>query len=74
MRRARRGPGVTGPLDSRTAYFWKQSSWGGSLLGSCAPARRANAGPGGHGHDGKPKDKKPPPGKPRPSPTAPAMP
>ena len=45
--------GVTGPLDSRTAYFWKQSSWGGSLAGACAPVRvRADGDHGGKGHDG----------------------
>jgi membrane peptidoglycan carboxypeptidase len=74
MRRAHRGPGITGPLGSRTAYFWKQSSWGGPLLGSCAPVRRVDGGQGGHGHGDKPKHKKPPPGKPGPSPTAPAVP
>ena len=63
MRRARRGQGVTGPLDSRTAYFWKQSSWGGSLAGACAPVRvRADGDHGGKGHDGgKPKHGKKPP-------------
>ena len=63
MRRARRGQGVMGPLDSRTAYFWKQSSWGGSLAGACAPVRvRADGGHGGKGHDGgKPKHGKKPP-------------
>jgi membrane peptidoglycan carboxypeptidase len=33
--RARRGPGVLGPLDSRTAYFWGKRTWGGPLIGSC---------------------------------------
>lgn len=64
MRRARRGPGVMGPLDSRTAYFWKQSSWGGQLLGSCRPSSvrtKADHG-GGHGgdHGDKPKHRKSP--------------
>ncbi|MEO8438320.1 MAG: transglycosylase domain-containing protein, partial [Chloroflexota bacterium] len=35
MSRARGGPGRVGPYDSRTAYFWKESSWGGSIAGSC---------------------------------------
>ena len=35
VRRARRGPGVTGQFDSRTAYFWGERSWGGSLAGPC---------------------------------------
>jgi membrane peptidoglycan carboxypeptidase len=72
MRRAHRGPGVVGPLDSRTAYFWKQSSWGGSLLGTCGPARRADAGQGGRGdHGGKPRHVKPSRGSPTPAPTPP---
>ena len=41
MRRARGGPGRTGQYDSRTAYFWKQSSWGGAIAGACyRPKRR----------------------------------
>ncbi|MFL5718452.1 MAG: transglycosylase domain-containing protein [Chloroflexota bacterium] len=35
MSRARSGPGRTGPFDSRTAYFWGRSSWGGPIMGSC---------------------------------------
>ncbi len=35
--RARRGVGVVGPYESRTAYFWEKSGWGGPLLGTCAP-------------------------------------
>ncbi len=35
LRRARRGVGVSGRYDSATAYFWKESSWGGPLYGSC---------------------------------------
>ena len=35
LRRAHRGLGVEGRLDSRTAYFWGESSWGGSLIGAC---------------------------------------
>ena len=37
--RARRGPGVTGRFDSRTAYFWGERSWGGSLVGPCPKPR-----------------------------------
>jgi membrane peptidoglycan carboxypeptidase len=38
LRRARRGPGVTGQYDSATAYFWGRSGWGGALAGdSCTP-------------------------------------
>ena len=33
------GRGVTGQYDSRTAYFWKQSSWGGSMAGACYRSR-----------------------------------
>ena len=36
LRRARRGVGVTGRHDSRTAYFWGKRSWGGPLAGACA--------------------------------------
>jgi hypothetical protein len=35
LRRARRGVGVRGEHDSRTAYFWGESSWGGPLAGPC---------------------------------------
>jgi membrane peptidoglycan carboxypeptidase len=64
LRRARRGVGVEGRLDSRTAYFWGQRSWGGSLLGPCAkpkpkpepqpdkPPKDGGGGGGGHGGDG----------------------
>ena len=61
MRRARRGPGVGGQYDSRTAYFWGQSSWGGSIAGSCSAPTR-HRGPGhGPGHGDKPKHKPPHP-------------
>ncbi|HEV8545148.1 MAG TPA: transglycosylase domain-containing protein [Candidatus Limnocylindrales bacterium] len=33
--RARRGVGRIGPLDSRTAYFWGERSWGGPIIGPC---------------------------------------
>jgi peptidoglycan glycosyltransferase len=65
LRRARSGPGRSGQFDSKTAYFWKESSWGGPLLGSCAPTVRH--GDRHHGQDGrkpgggKKPGKKPPP-------------
>jgi penicillin-binding protein 1A len=37
IRRASRGAGVTGQHDSTTAYFWGESSWGGSVIGGCRP-------------------------------------
>jgi membrane peptidoglycan carboxypeptidase len=43
--RARAGPGVRGPLGSRTAYFFYQHSWGGPILGACAPAPTATPQP-----------------------------
>jgi membrane peptidoglycan carboxypeptidase len=52
--RARSGPGVTGRHESRTAYFWGESSWGGPLAGPCAPPK-----------DDKDDDKKPGDDKPR---------
>jgi membrane peptidoglycan carboxypeptidase len=35
LARARRGTGVRGEHDSRTAYFWGERSWGGPLAGPC---------------------------------------
>jgi membrane peptidoglycan carboxypeptidase len=35
LRRARRGTGVEGRHESRTAYFWGERSWGGPLAGAC---------------------------------------
>jgi hypothetical protein len=58
MRRARGGPGRTGQYDSKTAYFWKQSSWGGSIAGPCYRARphddHGRNKDGKHGGKGKP--------------------
>jgi hypothetical protein len=57
MARARRGPGVTGRFDSRTAYFWNQHSWGGTIDGPCAkPKPKPTPVPpsGPPGHDGGP--------------------
>jgi membrane peptidoglycan carboxypeptidase len=60
LARARRGVGVTGPYDTKTAYFWQRTGWGGPLLGPCAPKPkphprpeppREHKPPGG-GHDG----------------------
>ena len=58
LRRARRGPGVEGRLDSRTAYFWGERSWGGPLLGPC---RERSADRDGD-RDRPGKGKKPKPG------------
>ena len=54
VQRARRGPGVGGRLDSRTAYFWGESSWGGRIIGACAPPRSQ---PGRDKDKDKPKDR-----------------
>lgn len=68
MRRARGGPGRTGQYDSRTAYFWKQSSWGGPIAGSCyRPRPTADR---NRGKDGKPGNKQ---GKPPKPPDPPAL-
>ena len=76
LSRARRGPGILGPLDTRTAYFWGRSSWGGRLAGPCPaprpePKPTPEPGPPGEG-DKPPKPPKPSPpgnGGGRPSPT-----
>ncbi|MFL5675437.1 MAG: penicillin-binding transpeptidase domain-containing protein, partial [Chloroflexota bacterium] len=77
MSRARSGPGQTGPFDSRTAYFWGRTSWGGPIMGSCAPrvvrhfhhaAPRHHA---VHRHNGPPKPPKPPKGDKKPPPPPP---
>jgi hypothetical protein len=52
LQRARRGPGVLGPLGSRTAYFWNQRSWGGPLIGSCQQPRPQGRHDKSHGHGG----------------------
>ena len=52
LARARRGVGVMGPYESKTAYFWSRTGWGGTLLGACAPPPKPK--------EDKPKD---PPGK-----------
>src|SRR5258706_554914 len=54
LARARRGVGVVGPYDTRTAYFWQRTGWGGPLLGTCAPKPEPSKPPkhGGGGHGG----------------------
>jgi hypothetical protein len=41
LRRARRGTGIAGGYDSRTAYFWGERSWGGPLAGACPTPKPA---------------------------------
>jgi membrane peptidoglycan carboxypeptidase len=53
--RARRGVGVVGPDGTRTAYFWGASTWGGRIIGACAPPPKHGPGPG----DGDRKKPKP---------------
>jgi membrane peptidoglycan carboxypeptidase len=45
LARARRGTGVAGQYDSRTAFFWGQRSWGGPLAGPCPPPPPPSAPP-----------------------------
>ena len=73
VNRARRGVGVTGRLDSRTAYFWGRSSWGGRLAGPCYVPRPVvredkedDKGKGNDEKPGKGDDKPKDPGKPKP--------
>jgi membrane peptidoglycan carboxypeptidase len=60
LARARRGTGVEGRYDSRTAYFWGKSSWGGRLAGPC-PAPRPVVVPRDDDARKPPKDDKPKP-------------
>jgi membrane peptidoglycan carboxypeptidase len=53
MQRARRGPGVEGPLKTRTAYFWGEHSWGGLIDGPCVHVLRQRGGGGGHHKHGQ---------------------
>ena len=69
LARARRGVGVLGQYDSRTAYFWERTGWGGPLLGTCAPKPRPREEP----PEKPPKDDKPGKGG-KPSPTPPPAP
>jgi hypothetical protein len=57
MRRARRGVGVEGRLDSRTAYFWGERSWGGRIAGPCPKPKPPK-------EDKPPKEGPPDPGDP----------
>jgi membrane peptidoglycan carboxypeptidase len=61
IRRARRGPGVIGEHDSRTAYFWGERTWGGQITGPCPEPDKPDK-------PDKPKGPKPPdpPGPPDP--------
>lgn len=67
-KRARRGPGVVGPFDTRTAYFWERNSWGGPIVGPCpkpkpepTPAPTPDPGGGNGGGGGGGGNPKPPP-------------
>jgi penicillin-binding protein 1A len=62
MRRARSGPGTRGQYDSRTAYFWGRSSWGGPIAGSCSTSSSHRGGHRGPQHPVKDKHGKPPHG------------
>ena len=70
LRRARRGVGIKGEYGARTAYFLGAGSWGGPLLGPCAPKHDEGHGNGngnGNGHGNDPEPTAPPP--PSPAPT-----
>jgi membrane peptidoglycan carboxypeptidase len=75
--RARRGVGVVGPYDSRTAYFWSRRGWGGPLVGPCAPKpepkpeKPPKGDPGGPGNGGDPGHGGGGGGGPKPTPTPP---
>jgi membrane peptidoglycan carboxypeptidase len=45
LSRARRGVGVTGKLGTATAYLPGEGSWGGGLVGRCAPPPQAPPAP-----------------------------
>jgi membrane peptidoglycan carboxypeptidase len=60
LRRARRGTGIRGEYDSKTAYWSGSSSWGGPLAGPC-PEKKVNK-------PDKPDDKKGPDKPPGPPP------
>lgn len=60
LMRARRGVGVAGPFETRTAYLWGRTGWGGPLIGTCEPKKQPKpeppgGGPGNGGGHGKPK-------------------
>jgi len=77
--RAARGVGVAGRYQTRTAFFWGQSSWGGPICGArpkakktpppAQPTPKPKPGDGGGGPKPKPSPTPPPkPGKPSPTP------
>jgi membrane peptidoglycan carboxypeptidase len=77
MARARSGPGRFGRYHTATAYLPGRGSWGGSMVGSCAPppCQVAPDGPGnGNGNgNGQSDDCTPPPSPgPTPAPSPPA--
>jgi peptidoglycan glycosyltransferase len=51
VRRARQGVGVQGRHETKTAYFWGESSWGGQLVGDCRRFRFGSS-PGNAGGTG----------------------
>jgi membrane peptidoglycan carboxypeptidase len=67
LRRALRGVGIRGEYGARTSYFLGAGSWGGPLLGPCAPKHDNGHGNGnGHGNDPEPTAP-PPPASPAPT-------
>ncbi len=65
--RAGRGTGLEGRHDTKTAYFWGQSSWGGPICGAPRPHRAAPVGHSHH-HKGKPGPSPSPSPQPKPNP------
>ncbi len=64
VERARRGTGIRGPYGSTTAFWFFERSWGGPLIGPCAPPKPDGGGGGGdngHGHGHGPPPPPPPP-------------
>jgi membrane peptidoglycan carboxypeptidase len=64
LRRARHGVGTRGPLGSTIAHWFGAGSWGGPLLGPCAPKpppEKPDDPGGGTGGGHGPKPTKPPP-------------
>lgn len=67
VKRARQGVGTKGPYDSRIAYWFGASSWGGPLIGPCKPKPPKDdgggngKGNGGGGGGGGNKPSTPPP-------------
>lgn len=76
VKRARQGVGTKGPYDSRIAYWFGQKTWGGPLIGPCAPKPEPTkpggggngGGGGGGGGGGNPNKPTPPPPPPEPTP------